>query len=202
MMNEQEIEAKFYLRDLAGLEKKLLSLGADCIQARVHEVNLRFDTPKGELTSARQVLRLRQDTQAHLTFKGPAQEGQEVSVRQEIEFEVSNFEAARHFLEALGYHVSVMYEKFRTTYEVSGVRVVLDELPYGTFAEIEGPDAGSIQIVAAALRLNWDARCVESYLGLFMRLRESRGISAEHLSFDALQGMVFFPQDFGILYAD
>jgi adenylate cyclase class 2 len=201
-MNEQEIEAKFYLRDLAGFEKRLQGLGADCLQTRVFEKNLRFDTPDGTLTAARRVLRLRQDTLAHLTYKGPAQENREVSVRDEIEFEVSSFQSAQHFLEALGYHVSIIYEKFRTTYKISEVIVVLDELPFGTFAEIEGPDARNIQIMAAALGLNWEARCMESYLGLFMRLRQKCSLLAEHLSFAALQGMDFSPHDFGILFAD
>ena len=201
-MSEQEIEVKFYIRDLPGLENKLQLLGADLSQSRVHETNFRYDTAHGALSSARRVLRLRQDNQTHLTYKGPAMEGQEVSVRQEIEFEVSDFEAARHFLEALGYRLSIMYEKYRTTYEISGVTMVLDELPYGTFAEIEGPDPNSIQIIAAALRLNWNARCLESYLGLFLRLRARLNLDATHLSFEALKGVGFSPEDLGIEYAD
>ena len=199
---ESELEVKFCIPTLDGVLEQLQKNKASLHHARTYEKNLRLDTLDEALAHKHCVLRLRWDRVARCTYKGDSEIENGVLKRREIEFEVSNFEAARHFLEALGYHVSVMYEKFRTTYEVSGVAVVLDELPYGTFAEIEGPDAGSIQIVAAALRLNWEARCVESYLGLFMRLRDSRGFSAEHLSFDALQGMKFSPQDFGISYAD
>ena len=201
-MTEQEVEAKFYVRDLPVLEKRLQALGADCVQPRNFESNLRFDTPDGALTRQRRVLRLRQDTRARLTYKGPAQEGQEVSVRQEIEFEVSDFDTARHFLEALGYRLSVMYEKYRTTYHIGGVEIVLDELPFGSFIEIEGPDAYSIRIISDALRLNWEARCAESYLALFARLRQQRGLAVEHLGFEAFSGLVFGPQDFGYPYAD
>ena len=81
------------------------TIGDVQVQPRLFELNLRFDTPEGELSRGRKVLRLRQDTQALLTFKGPAQDRSDVAARQEIEFTVSDFLAARHFLEALGYRV-------------------------------------------------------------------------------------------------
>jgi len=40
--------------------------------------------------------------------------------------------------EALGYAVYMMYEKYRTTFRLDNLEVVLDELPYGNFVEIEG----------------------------------------------------------------
>jgi len=200
-MNEQEIEVKFYLHDLARLEQRLQMLGAERITPRVHEVNLRFDLPDGSLTRSHRVVRLRQDHTAHLTYKGP-QQSSVVSMRQEIEFEVSSFEAAKHFLEALGYRVSVMYEKYRTTYEIAETQIALDEMPYGNFVEIEAPDAASIEILAAALGLNWQARCTESYLALFERLRQQGKTDAQHLSFEAFKGLQITPQDFGMMAAD
>jgi len=76
--------------------------GAILIEARLHEVNLRYDTPDGELTRTAQVLRLRQDKAAHLTYKGKGETSGEVYIRREIEFTVGDFQAARAFLEALG----------------------------------------------------------------------------------------------------
>ena len=67
----QELEVKFYLDDLPTLEDRLRQIGARLVQKRVYESNLRFDTPDGELTRSYQVLRLRQDTAARLTYKGP-----------------------------------------------------------------------------------------------------------------------------------
>ena len=189
MQNEgQEIEAKFYLKNLAALEQRLLHLGAELISPRVLEINLRFDLPDGSLTAARQVLRLRRDAVARLTFKGPAQPGETVSMRREIEFEVSDYQAARQLLEALGYHVSIFYEKYRTTYVLNGCEVVLDELPYGLFAEIEAVNAEAIYTAAKRLGLDWDARIADSYLGLFYRLKATTGLEAENLAFDELSG--------------
>ncbi len=109
--SEVEIEVKFYVGQLDRLVERLKALGAKEVQPRIHELNLRFDTPEGELTAQRQVLRLRKDHKAWLTYKGPAQPGQTVGVRPEIEFEVSSFDEAKNFLKDLGYQIYMLYEK-------------------------------------------------------------------------------------------
>jgi adenylate cyclase class 2 len=200
--SEQEIEVKFLIRDLTLLAGRLVALGAVLTAARVYEENLRFDTLDGALTRERRVLRLRMDAGAVMTYKGPAQLGNEVSSRQEIEFSVSDFGAARRLLEALGYRVSVMYEKYRTTYTLGDLVVVLDEMPFGSFIEIEGPDAESIRAAGGMLGLDWEARSTASYLGLFNNLCVKRGITAQNLSFAELDGIQVNPQDLGLRYAD
>src|SRR5574341_1354981 len=103
-MNQmQEIEAKFFVRDLDKIATRVQSLKARLIQPRVLETNLRFDLPDGRLRSEGRVLRLRQDTAARLTYKDSGSNEQGALQRTEIEFTVENFEKARRFLEALGY---------------------------------------------------------------------------------------------------
>ena len=198
--NNYEQEAKFYIANLPALESKLKALEASLKNPRVFESNLRFDFPDRRLTGKRQVLRQRQDERVRLTFKGPTDPTQEVSARPEIEFEASSFANARALLEALGYEVSVMYEKYRTSYELNGCEVTLDELPYGTFAEIEGPDTTAIHGVANLLGLRWAARSRESYLMLFERLRQG-GLPASNLSFSEVSGPI--PSEaLGLMAAD
>ena len=197
----QELEVKFYLQDLPRMENRLVEAGAQLIQPRVFERNLRFDTLDGSLTREQRVLRLRQDVRAHLTYKGPADPQVAVSARQEIEFGVDDFNAAQQLLEALGYQVSVMYEKFRTTYHFQATEVVLDEMPFGNFLEIEGPDADTIRQAAIALELNWDGRCTDSYMSLFERLRR-QGLEAAHLNFALLNGKTYTAADFGLQPGD
>jgi adenylate cyclase, class 2 len=200
--SEQEIEVKFYVSDLSEMLSRLEGLAARPVAERVHEINLRFDTPDKSLTKQHRVLRLRQDAGAVITYKGPSAAGENVSIRQEIEIQVNDFESARHLLEALGYQVSVTYEKYRATYEAGDVLVTLDEMPFGSFLEIEGPGEDSIRTAAAALRLNWDARSTASYLGLFEHLCKARGLQAHNLTFAELQGVTVAPEDLGLVYAD
>jgi adenylate cyclase, class 2 len=202
MADEQEVEVKFYLRDLQALERRLQALGAKISQSRVRETNLRYDTSRKDLARARQGLRLRQDQQARLTFKGPAQARTDLSVRQEIEFAVSSFETAQRFLEALGYRVFVRYEKYRTTYELDGLHITLDQLPYGNFVEIEGNEAEGIEAAAEKLGLDWETRVIESYLSLFSRVKTLLNLRGRDLTFGNFAGVTVLPEDLGIRYAD
>jgi adenylate cyclase class 2 len=199
---EQEIEVKFLVHTLQGVEDRLKAQGAVLTAPRIRETNLRFDYPDGSLTRAGRVLRLRHDANAVMTYKGPARPGESVSIRQEIEFQVSDFEAALHLLEALGYVVSIMYEKFRTTYHLGDLTVVLDEMPFGAFVEIEGLNSAQIEEAAMRLGLDWRARSTASYLGLFTQLKTVRGLSAQNLTFAELSGVEAAPQDLGLAYAD
>jgi adenylate cyclase class 2 len=196
--SDKELEVKFYLPAVSTLQAWLDALGAQLVQPRVHEINLRFDTPTGDLSSSYRVLRLRQDSAARLTYKGPGEVQDGVRSRLELEFTVSDFDTSRKFLEALGYEVSVMYEKYRATYALEGVLVTLDEMPYGDFAEVEGPDGASIRRTAGALGLDWESRILDSYIMLFDRLRERLGLAFRDLSFENFEGVTVTRETLGV----
>jgi adenylate cyclase, class 2 len=197
-----EVEVKFFLTDMNSYEKRLRSIGASLVRPRTHELNYRFDTPEMSLTREHRVLRLRQDTATVLTYKGPAQSNEEVSVRPEIEFEVSDFQSAKNLLEALGFRLSVQYEKWRTIYQLGGLEICLDEMPYGNFTEIEGGAPADIQKTAAVLALNWSTRVTSSYLMLFDHLKTNKNLPLRDLTFEELRSVVVKPEDLGVKPAD
>ena len=190
----REIEAKFYVRDLKKIESRIQQLGARLIQLRVLETNLRFDLPDGGLRSRGQVLRLRRDTEAKLTYKGSSTNEQGVSNRTEIEFTVGDFKQAKLFLEALGYQEILQYDKYRTTYEFQNCHMMLDELPYGNFVEIEGEDADSIRAAAEKLKLEMQAAISESYSVLFERIRRILVLNFTDLTFENFSGIRVLPE--------
>ena len=202
-MNGHETEVKFHVRDLKRVELRLHELKAQLIQPRVHEINLRYDNPSGDLRRDFKVLRLRKDSEAKFTFKGPSEVRKDgVLKRREIEFTVGDFEAATQFLEALGFMPVVFYEKFRATYEVDGVHIMLDELPYGTFVEIEGEDIRTLRKISDLLGLNWDAPVKAGYHALFERVAGKFGLDVSRLSFEVLQSTRITPDDLSIIPAD
>ena len=105
--------------------------------------------------------------------------------RQEIELVVDDFERAKQFIEALGYEVWVFYEKYRTTYELNVFHIMLDELPYGDFVEIEGENISSIHEIAIKLGLKWETAITASYHALFERVAKTRGLDKNQLTFAA-----------------
>jgi adenylate cyclase class 2 len=201
-MHDTEIEIKFYINNLPGVQARLEHLGAQLVQPRTHEVNLRFDTPGRTLSRAFQVLRLRQDTAARMTFKGPSRDQDGVRVRTELEFVVDDFETAKAFLEALGYQVILLYEKYRTVFDIEGVHVTLDEMPYGSFVELEGPNAKALQSVNSKLGLRWSTGVPASYTVLFDQLCQRLKLEFRDLSFENFTGLHVGPQDLGVEPAD
>ena len=202
-MNGQEIEAKFFVKNLDRIEQRLHELKARLIQPRMHEVNLRFDNADNALRSSLRVLRLRQDDKARMTFKGPSvEQAGGILSRREIEFVVEDFEKARELLEALGYRAVVFYEKFRATYDLDDTHIMLDELPFGHFIEIEGEDAGKIHRIAGLLGLDWDAMVKAGYHALFDRVSGKFNLDPSQLSFSALEKVKITATDLEVQAAD
>ncbi len=199
--SNQELEVKFYLSNREAIEGKLSSIG-QLHEPRVHELNLRLDTPELSLLRSGRLLRLRQDRRARLTYKGPGSEQGGARLRQELEFTVSDFDTALHLCEALGFQVQMMYEKCRTTYLVGELEAALDETPIGDFLELEGPDAQSIHKVADQLGVDWEKRSLDSYTVLFERLRSNLGYTFRDLSFENFKGMAASPGAMGVRAAD
>ncbi len=201
MTADQDLEVKFYISHREGLEEKLAALG-EVVAPRVHEVNLRLDTPAMDLASTGSILRLRKDRRARLTYKGSGRIEGGATLRQELEITVSDFDTTRHLLEALGFQVELMYEKYRTTYRVGEVEVALDEMPTGEFLELEGPDALGLHHLARQLGLNWDRRILDSYTALFERTRQSLGLAFRDLSFANFKGIKVTPEAMGVSAGD
>ena len=199
--NQRETEVKFCVFNLSQIETSLDKLKAHLFAARTLEVNLRFDTPNGDFMHAGRVLRLRKDDRAHLTYKENGQNISGALTRREIEFIVDDFDSARQFIEALGYEVAFIYEKYRTTYEYKGTHIMLDELPYGNFIEIEGR-LEMLRPIADELGMDWKKAIPASYHVLFEQLRKSRRWTFRDLTFENLQDIKVLPEDMTIEFAD
>ena len=182
--DDREVEVKFLVDDLGALRTRLAKVGAQLIGPRVAERNVRYDTADEALLHRSQLLRLRQDTRARLTFKGLAAEdaASEAKIREEIELEIGDFDRMGKILERLGFHPVQTYEKFRETYQWRGVEILLDEMPFGNFVELEGAEAG-LKPTAAALGLDWSKRLLTNYLELMELCRQTYGLPFADLTF-------------------
>jgi adenylate cyclase, class 2 len=184
-----ETEVKVLVDDLAKLERLLQTLGATQTAARVYERNVRYEDATNSLSPSDRVLRLRTDSRVRLTYKEPLSVAQgDIYSRTELEVTISDFETMDLLLQRLGFHPAWIYDKYRTTYELTGCEVVLDELPFGQFVEIEG-EADQIETVMGALGLNTARRIPASYSVLFFRLKEALHFPFRDLTFENFQGV-------------
>lgn len=93
----------------------------------------------GRLDDRGAVLRLRKiGDSTLLTYKENIRNDLDVKHKIEYETEVADVDAMEKIIGMLGYRLSVVYEKRRKTWHMKNVEIVLDELPFGLFMEIEG----------------------------------------------------------------
>ena len=184
-----EVEVKFLVANLEVFRERLLAAGGTLAKARIFERNVRFDTPDNDLLKKGQLLRLRQDSGVRVTFKGEVPQAlqSEAKVREELEVSVNDFETTALIFERLGFAPMQVYEKYRETFVLGAVEVVLDEMPYGDFVELEGEEA-EIKTTATNLGLAWDKRINNNYLGLMADLKRFHQLDFDDLTFANFEG--------------
>ena len=182
--NQLEIEVKFFVTDLVKLRGILLEMGGQLVKPRIYERNIRYDTAWDSLSHQGKLLRLRQDRATRLTYKGEPEQPveSEVHIREELEIVIDNFDTTAALLEKIGFEPRQIYEKYRETFKFGSVEVVLDEMPFGDFIELEG-DAVAIREVADSLDLDWNKRILTNYLALMARIKDHHDLPFEDLTF-------------------
>ena len=133
-----ETEKKYRLDDE---QKQFVSERLEELQAEYkgedYEENIIFGG--GILDSKPAVLRIRKiQNRTILTYKESLKNEFSVKQRIENETEVCNAEELEKIIESLGFEPRLVYEKRRKTWEFRQVEIVIDELPFGWFMEIEG----------------------------------------------------------------
>jgi len=93
------------------------------------------------LDLSRSVLRLRRvGKRAILTYKERFPTRSDIKHQREDETAVADANAMELILEALGFTAALVYEKRRETWTLGKTEIVIDELPFGLFMEIEGTE--------------------------------------------------------------
>ncbi len=137
-----EIEKKYRLSKQQREEilRRLPEIGAKRIGEEFEE-NTLF---AGEaLEFGRSVLRLRRvGERAILTYKERFPSRSDIKHQREDETRVDDPEAMELILDALGFTPALVYEKRRETWRLGETEIVIDELAFGLFMEIEGTEQG------------------------------------------------------------
>jgi predicted adenylyl cyclase CyaB len=134
-----EIEIKIKVKDLGAVKEKILRLGAKLEKKRFFEENTLYDSPSETLYEKRQALRLRKiGKKTFLTFKGTPQKSRKFKIRDEYETEAKNQKQLKKILQAIGLVSVFEYQKYRTVFKKSSLKICLDELSIGKFVELEG----------------------------------------------------------------
>lgn len=214
----RETEIKLRVDDLPAFYRALRRIGArlaDPGVCRVHEDNVIFDTPKGELAGRGQLLRIRTETpevrgqpkpteikpRVVLTFKQPLADsggrGTErasdglYKVRDEIELEVTDAINLGRIFEGLGMQDWFRYEKYRTTFQLPASQAwakgLLIELDETPIGTFVELEGPASAIDRAAKELGHSKQdyILKNYLCLYTEDCRRKGEEPAHMVFQA-----------------
>lgn len=125
------------------------------------------------------VLRIRRvGERAILTYKQRFNSHSPIKFQREDETEVTDANAMTAIIIALGFLPSVIYEKKRMTWKMFDAEIVVDELPFGFYMEIEG-DENSIIETEKKLGIESFEVEHETYPTLTRKLGQNNGLIIE-----------------------
>jgi adenylate cyclase, class 2 len=165
-----EIEIKLRVSLEPEVRERIAAAGGRLLHDREFEDNRVFDFPDGRLLHRGEMLRIRiLERGVILTFKGPGRVENGKKAREETESLLAPSEAGAitQIIERIGMTQAFRYQKYRTTWEIKGLHLTLDETPIGIFLELEG-DSASIDSVAALLGYTPAEYIAASYRDLYM----------------------------------
>ena len=193
--SELEIEIKFYLPDPARMRQRIVDLGATS-RGRCFEHNVRFDNANHELRNRSTLLRLRRDRDTTLTYKArPADRDDRFKVYRELEVAIDDFDKTRKILHALGFNREQIYDKWREVFTLEDLQFCMDDLPFGSFLEIEGHPPDIVKY-ADRLDLDWHKRILTNYLAMYESVKRYLNLPYSDVTFDNFQNSADLPPDF------
>lgn len=147
MINQQEIEVKLKItkKGLEPLKGLLAESGAKDL-GKFEQTDILLDyLEKGKTFGTYdQALRIRNEkskgkTKTTFTFKGtPEIDKSGKKTRDEFNAEVDNYKSLMKVLRPIGFEKVIKITKSRHKFKLDGVKVVIDQLKFGNFVELEG----------------------------------------------------------------
>ncbi|MFI6575324.1 class IV adenylate cyclase [Nocardiopsis sp. NPDC050513] len=175
-----EFEARFLAVDTEAITTRLRDRGAT--RAMPRTLMRRVVLKNQDISDRGGWLRLReQGDKTMLTYKQANDTDGDSAIDSilEAEVEVTDFHAAQHLLEAMGFTALHYQENYREEWQLDGVTYDIDTWPdLPTYLEVEGPDEKAVRAAVAMLDLDYDTATFGSVAEVYLKVLD-RDILAE-----------------------
>lgn len=151
---QTEIEVKFLQINPEDIRDRLKNAGATLQQPMMLMRRVIFDNEAMQTKNG--FVRVRDEGhRIAMTYK--QYDEMSLTGAKEIEFSVSDYDAAVAFVEAVGVKPKSAQEARREIWKLDNVEIVIDEWPWiDPFIEIEGPSEDEVKAVAEKLNFMWE----------------------------------------------
>lgn len=176
----KEIEIKILEINKEEIEKKLTELGA-ISSGRKHIVEKAFDFPDRKIQTLVELCRIRKfGDKIEFTYKHGVDISAGIRSAEELEVEVSDFDTLEKILNRLGLSTYYYREKYRTSWQLYGAHIEIDECPHiPPFLEIEGAE-DTIKKITGLLGYTMDNTSTLTVSGVY----QSYGLDSHNQFFD------------------
>jgi len=178
-----EYEARFLTIDLDAVLDKLTAQSATCVMPRTLMRRIVFKNSDIEQRGG--WLRLRDEGhRTTLTYKQTTADTSAIDTTLEAEITVSDFEATKTLLEAMGFKALRYQENYREEWKLGEVTFDLDTWPdLPTFLEVEGPDEDAVRAAAEKLGLDLTQASYGSVDEVYLAVLERDILAEDTLTF-------------------
>lgn len=184
-----EKEIKFNLNNVSEIIKTIKKLNMKFIGS-AEEKTIRYDDENNSYSKRKKFWRLRSGFENVITLKEDIENSEKessVSERIETETTVGDLEKMSYILNQLGLKEKKIMVKFRAKWQFKNAEVVIDELPFGFFLEIEGSEKEIFE-VACLLNLDINKKITGTYWTEFDNYKNNHTVIDKY--------NIIFPKDY------
>jgi adenylate cyclase class 2 len=182
-MQKIEKEIKIELTDYKKQITNLLDIGCRFISF-YKQITYRLDTKGCLLEEKGLFLRVRKDDISTVTLKEKISSKKQIKERKETEFKIDDFRKMIYIFKKLGFKDMKIMEKFRANFKYKHLIISIDEMPFGFFMEIEGPE-NEMKNVVKKLSLTDKKRLTSTYWDIFQDINNRKHIIRKNIVFSS-----------------
>lgn len=166
---QKEIEATYLDIDHEALRVKLRNLGAVCEEPLHDMFRATYDYTDLRLDKKAAWIRVRQEG-SKITMGYKQRQAETIDGMQEVEFTISDFDAACDFLDVIGLKQKARQETRREVWRLDDCEIMLDEWPWiPPYVEVEAASEVIVQAVSKQLGLDYSTALFDSADAAYMR---------------------------------
>lgn len=135
------------------------------------ETTIRYDTEDRKYEKSGKYIRVMEGFKNCITLKEKVNENDKLFERDEFEIEIDDVENAKIILEKIGLKPILKMQKYRLKWNLDGIRINIDELPFGLYMEIYGNE-NEIQNVMEKLDIENEEKIIGTYWDIYEQYKD------------------------------
>lgn len=148
----------------------------------IKEITTRYDTEDRHFECMGKYIRTMEGFKNTITLKEKVKDEFDFFERDQFDVEIDDIENMKIILKKIGLKPILKMEKYRLKWILNGVRINLDELPFGMYLEIHG-SSSEIGETIERLNLNLCEKIPLSYWDIYQKHRKNYNITEENIIF-------------------